>query len=224
MFTGIAEEIGTIKSIQRGVSSSVLEISAQKALEDTKIGDSICTNGVCLSVTSMGEHSFTADVMHETLNRSNLKFLKVGSRVNLERALKVNDRLGGHIVSGHVDKVAKIISTKKDDNAVWFEFESGRDILKYIVEKGSVAIDGLSLTVAKVTQGSFFISAIPHTLAITTLGDKKTGDTVNVEVDLIGKYVENLIKFGEENIYTKPDGKTANKSNITRDFLTKYGF
>lgn len=217
MFTGLAEETGKIKKISKGTASSVLEIQAKKVLEGTALGDSICVSGVCLSVTSFTTNSFTADVMHETLNRSILKDLKAGSIVNLERALTLSTRLGGHIVSGHVDGVSEILSITKDDNATWFEFSAEKNILKYIIEKGSVAIDGLSLTVAKLSHHSFSISAIPHTLAVTTLGTKKLGDKVNVEVDLIGKYVENLLKFD----YSKQEPK---KSVITAEFLQKYGF
>ncbi len=211
MFTGIVEEIGTIHGIVKGRSSAVLDISASLVLEDIKIGDSIAVNGVCLTVVEFDKNGFKADVMHETLNRSSLSVLKSGSKVNLERAMIANGRFGGHIVAGHVDGVGTIKNIQRDDNAVWYTIKADKSILKYIVEKGSIAIDGISLTVASVTETEFSISAIPHTVAVTVLNDKKIGDIVNLENDIIGKYVEKLFP-------------TKKESNITRDFLTKYGY
>ena len=173
MFTGIIEEMGTVKSIKKSANSAILTIGATKVLEETKIGDSIAVNGICLTVTEIESQFFKADVMHETLRRSSLNNLKTGSRVNLERAMAANGRFGGHIVSGHVDGVGTIAKIEKDDNAIWYTIKTASTILKYIVEKGSITIDGISLTVAKVSNENFAISAIPHTVQVTILKDKK---------------------------------------------------
>ncbi|MBR3752001.1 MAG: riboflavin synthase [Ruminiclostridium sp.] len=215
MFTGIVEEMGTIRSIRKGTHSAVLDIQAKVVLEDIHVGDSIAVNGVCLTATSFTPTTFTADVMHETLNRSSLAALRPGSRVNLERAMAANGRFGGHIVSGHVDGLGTVLSTQKDDNAIWYTIGASPEVLRYVVEKGSITIDGISLTVAKVDDQSFAISAIPHTVAVTVLQDRKPGDKVNLETDIIGKYVEKLLQ---------PKEIPKQTSGITRDFLTKYGF
>lgn len=215
MFTGIVEEMGTIRSIRKGAHSAVLEIQAKVVLEDIHLGDSIAVNGVCLTATSFTPSTFTADVMHETLNRSSLASLRPGSRVNLERAMAANGRFGGHIVSGHVDGLGTVLSTQKDDNAIWYTIGAPPEVLRYVVEKGSITIDGISLTVARVDGQSFAISAIPHTVAVTVLQDRKPGDKVNLETDIIGKYVEKLLQ---------PKEIPKQTSGITRDFLTKYGF
>ncbi len=217
MFTGIVEEMGIIKSIRKGASSAVLEIQAQVVLEDVHIGDSIAVNGVCLTATSFTPTTFTADVMHETLNRSSLAHLRPGSRVNLERAMAANGRFGGHIVAGHVDGVGTVLQTRKDDNAIWYTIGAPPEVLRYVVEKGSITIDGISLTVAKVTDSDFSISAIPHTVAVTVLQDRAPGATVNLETDIIGKYVEKLLTP-----QAQPTQRPA--SNITRDFLSRYGY
>ena len=193
MFTGIIEEMGTIENIAKGAHSAVLTINARKILEDVHIGDSIAVNGVCLTVTSFDHERFTADVMHETLNRSALAQCKRKSPVNLERAMQLGGRFGGHIVSGHIDATGKILGIREDDNAVWYRIGADYKILKYIVEKGSVALDGISLTVAEVRSDSFSVSVIPHTRANTTLTHKKIGDIINIETDCIGKYIEKLI-------------------------------
>lgn len=219
MFTGIVEEVGILKSIRRGASSAVLEIAARTVLEDIHLGDSIAVNGVCLTATSFTGSSFTADVMHETLDRSSLAALRPGSRVNLERAMAANGRFGGHIVAGHVDGVGTVLETKRDDNAVWYTISAGPEVLRYVVEKGSITIDGISLTVARVGPESFAISAIPHTVAVTVLKDRKAGDKVNLETDIIGKYVEKLLTTGP--VQTAEPKQT---SGITKDFLTRYGF
>ena len=219
MFTGIVEEVGVIKSIRRGSSSAVLEIAAKTVLEDIHLGDSIAVNGVCLTATSFTGGSFTADVMHETLDRSSLAALRPGSRVNLERAMAANGRFGGHIVAGHVDGVGTVVKTERDDNAVWYTIAAGPEVLRYVVEKGSVTIDGISLTVARVDADSFAISAIPHTVAVTVLRDRKPGDKVNLETDIIGKYVEKLLTSGPVQTDQTPKG-----GGITKEFLTRYGF
>lgn len=193
MFTGIVEEMGTIRQITRGSKSSSLTISATRIMKDLKIGDSIATNGVCLTVNSYGTYSFSADIMSESLSRSNLGQLSVGSKVNLERALQVNERLGGHIVTGHVDGTGKITNISKDDNATWFTIEADKNVLRYIVEKGSITIDGISLTIAKMSKINFSVSIIPHTLSNTVLKDMRVGDRVNLENDILGKYVEKML-------------------------------
>lgn len=213
MFTGIVEEIGIISGIKQGKNSEILTIKAKKVLEDTKIGDSIAVNGICLTVTALSSDSFTADVMHETINRSSLSKLKYGSKVNLERAMPVNGRFGGHIVSGHVDGTGTIINIKPDDNAIWYKIQVNQQILKYIVEKGSITIDGISLTVAKVSETDFSISAIPHTVEQTILKEKRQGDIVNLETDILAKYIEKLLN------------PTQNEqSKITKEFLLEHGF
>jgi len=215
VFTGIVEEIGTVNGIRRGRHSAVLDIRAQTVLTDLKIGDSIAVNGVCLTVTAFDQTGFQADVMHETLNRSALRKLCSGSHVNLERAMPANGRFGGHIVAGHVDGVGTVAEVKRDDTAVWYTIEASPEILHYIVEKGSVAIDGISLTVARVASGSFSISAIPHTVRMTVLAERREGDLVNLENDVIGKYVERLFQPAKEPARTRP---------ITKEFLAEYGF
>lgn len=224
MFTGIVEEMGIVKSIARGSKSAVLTVEAGKVLERTQIGDSIAVNGVCLTVTTMTNREFTADVMAETLRRSSLGSLGRGSRVNLERAMAANGRFGGHIVSGHIDGTGTIAAMKQEDNAVWVTIDASDVLLKYIVEKGSIAIDGISLTVATVTEGSFSVSLIPHTGAQTTLLSKKPGDIVNLENDIVGKYVERLMHF--EGRYGQEDGRDSpeKSSGITLDFLAENGF
>ncbi len=217
MFTGIIEEVGVIRSIRMGANSAVITIQADKVMEDIHIGDSISMNGVCLTVTSFDEHSYSVDIMHESLKRTNLGLMKSGSRVNLERAMPAYGRFGGHIVAGHVDGTGRITSMKKDDNAVWIHIDTEPSVLKYIVEKGSIAIDGISLTVAAVDDRSFSVSVIPHTGANTTLLDKRPGETVNLETDMIGKYVEKLLAFREEEEDSSP-------SRITMEFLAKNGF
>ncbi len=214
MFTGLIEEKGTIESLTKKGNSAQIKIKADEVLKTAKIGDSISTNGVCLTVTEKTSKTFTVDVMPETMNRSNLRNLKYGSTVNLERALKVGDTLDGHMVSGHVDGVGIVSDYRKDDNAVWMSIKAGKNVLKYVVEKGSIAIDGTSLTVAYVDDRSFKVSIIPHTGESTTLLDKKVGDEVNLECDMVGKYIEKLISFKEEN---KDQG-------INTEFLKNNGF
>jgi riboflavin synthase len=212
VFTGIIEEVGKIQSIQRGASSAVLSVQASDIMQDIHLGDSIAVNGVCLTVTYFSSNSFTADVMHETLNRSSLGNLQIGSFVNLERAMSTNARFGGHIVSGHIDGIGTVSVIRKDDNAVWYTIKSPLPILRYIIEKGSIAIDGISLTVAKVYKDSFSVSVIPYTVSLTTLSNRRIGDVVNLENDCISKYVERLM------------GKEPQSSKITSEFLMKHGF
>ena len=212
MFTGIIEEIGRIKSIKKGARSASLEIEANTVLDGTQLGDSISTNGVCLTVTSMKGNCFTADVMSETLLRTNLGQLKSGDGVNLERALCLNSRLGGHMVSGHIDGIGHLVSKKQDEIAIWLTFACDASILRYIITKGSICIDGVSLTVVDVTDVGFSVSVIPHTQSETTLCSKRIGDIVNLENDVIAKYVEKLL------------GKTNKTGGLSLEFLAENGF
>lgn len=216
MFTGIVEEMGTIAGIQKGTKSAVLTIQAQKVFSDIHIGDSIALNGVCLTVTSFSGNTYTADVMNETLRRSSLGSLTIGSKVNLERAMAANGRFGGHIVSGHIDGTGTITKVEKDDNAIWYTIAAEESLMKYIVEKGSIAIDGISLTVAKRSDMDFAISMIPHTAKETVLSQKKPGDIVNLENDIVGKYIEQLMH------YEKKEEKK--ESRLTKEFLLQAGF
>ena len=214
MFTGIIEEVGQLADIKRGSQSAVLHIRCQKVLEGTKVGDSIAVNGVCLTVTSMDGQGYTADVMAETLNRSSLGNLVRGSRVNLERAMPTDGRFGGHIVAGHIDGTGTITDIFRDETAVWYRISAEPGVLRYIVEKGSITIDGISLTVAQVTGQDFSVSIIPHTQTNTALADRKAGDIVNLETDIIGKYVEKLLTPEE----------SGKKSGLTAEFLAEHGF
>ncbi len=211
MFTGIIEEIGTLKAIQKGPSSARLHIKAQKVLDDLKLGDSLATDGVCLTITNIYQDSLKVDVMHETLNKSTLGDLKAGDRLNLERAMRLSDRIGGHILSGHIDGVGKIERFEKDDIATWVYIQTSKHLLKYMVDKGSIAIDGISLTIGTVTEKGFNVSIIPHTQAQTTLLDKAVGTHVNLEVDLLAKYVEKLVHREKD-------------TPLDEAFLKKHGF
>ncbi len=237
MFTGIIEEIGEIKSIKKGAKSATLTIQGSVVTKDSNIGDSIAVNGVCLTATTISGDTFTADVMAETMRRSSLGELSTGSKVNLERAMAANGRFGGHIVSGHIDGCGTIRSFAREDNAVWVTIDAPSAILKYIIEKGSIAIDGISLTVAYVDEACFKVSIIPHTAGETTLLMKKPGDTVNLENDVIGKYVEKLLGLSSGSPATVAGASEtslshtrnarhgqAGKSNIDADFLMKNGF
>lgn len=214
MFTGIVEEIGIIRKIQKKGNSAVLQIACSKVLEGTREGDSIAVNGICLTVTQIDTYSFGADVMTETMRRSSLTEVGAGDKVNLERAMAADGRFGGHIVSGHIDGTGRIAAIQREENAVWYTIETKPELLWYIVEKGSITIDGISLTVAEVKESSFQVSVIPHTRQITTLSEKRVGDTVNLECDMIGKYIERFVS-----------GKCRAKTeSITEEFLSKYGF
>ncbi|KGM94253.1 riboflavin synthase subunit alpha [Clostridium novyi A str. 4552] len=215
MFTGIVEEIGIINSIFQSRENARIKIDANKVLEDVNLGDSICTNGVCLTVTEYDSKGFTVDVMGETLRRSNLGELKKGDKVNLERALALGGRFGGHIVSGHIDGVGVIKEFSNEGNAIWISIEASNDILKSIVFKGSITIDGVSLTVAYVDDDIFKVCIIPHTQSETILTSKKTGDKVNLECDVIAKYIEKLLMVQE---------KEEKKKTINIDFLKENGF
>ena len=215
MFTGLIEEMGTLRGVRRGAHSSVLSVGAKEILDDLKVGDSVAVNGVCLTATTVDAGGFTADVMHETLRRSSLAALTPGSPVNLERAMAAGGRFGGHIVSGHIDGTGTVTTRRRDDNAVWYTVAAPPPLLRYIVEKGSIAIDGISLTVAEVTERDFSVSVIPHTAAVTILGGKGPGDVVNLETDVIGKYVEKLLRPGDE---------SGREGGLTLEFLARNGF
>ena len=215
MFTGIVEEVGKVASIRKGAHSCVLTVAASKVLEDVHLGDSIATNGVCLTVTDFTCSGFSADVMHETLNRSSLAGLMVGSRVNLERAMAADGRFGGHIVAGHVDGTGCILRIEKDDNAVWFTIHAEPNLLRYVVEKGSITVDGISLTVAEVSSDAFSVSTIPHTVSCTNLCQRHKNDVVNLETDILGKYVEKLFQ---------PIPQEHRQSSVTKEMLIRYGF
>ncbi len=215
MFTGIIEELGAVKRIDASGKGGSIEILARKVLENTKLGDSIAVNGVCLTVTSLTSNSFTADIMAETFRRSNLGRLRVKDEVNLERAMAADGRFGGHIVSGHIDGTGRIVENLREGNAVWVTIKADKEILNLIVEKGSICIDGISLTVAYVDSECFKVSIIPHTGEATTLLKKRTGEIVNLENDVVGKYVRKLMGIG--------DTEKQKSSGITMEFLEEYG-
>lgn len=216
MFTGIIEETGKVKGIRMQGDSFQLQIACKKVLEQTMPGDSIAVNGVCLTVTQLFADGYEADVMPETMHRTCFKELRTGSPVNLERAMSAQGRFGGHIVSGHIDGTGEIIKIETDENAVWYTIEAEQSLLRYIVEKGSIAMDGISLTVARLTEKGFCVSVIPHTRANTSLAQKKIGSLVNLECDIIGKYVERLMMGKRE--------ERPRESKITEAFLIENGF
>ena len=215
MFTGIVEEVGKVVGMNRGTKSVKLTVAASLIFSDLGIGDSVSTNGVCLTVTHISGNTFTADVAHESLNRSTLGALKLQSSVNLERAMSACGRFGGHIVSGHIDGSGVIQAVKADDIAIWYTIATSSRIMAYIVEKGSITIDGISLTVATVTDKTFSVSVIPHTASQTTLRDRKVGDTVNLENDIVGKYIEKLMC---------PPQETASTTKLSMEKIAQYGF
>lgn len=214
MFTGLIEEIGKVVDIFERNKIWSITFECEKVLEDVDVGDSIAVNGVCLTVEEYDENLFKANVMAETMRKSNLKYLKKGSSVNLERALKIGDRFGGHIVSGHIDGIGIIEEYEDEGDAIWVSISTSKDILKYIVYKGSVAVDGVSLTVSYVDEKIFKVSIIPHTNENTTLIKRNIKDVVNIECDLIGKYVEKLLLHE----------KAKKESSIDMNFLIQNGF
>ncbi len=216
MFTGIIEEIGTVRAIKNGAKSKRITIGANIVMSDLKAGDSVAVNGLCLTATDIFPDGFSADVMHESLDRSSLAALRPGCHVNLERAMPAYGRFGGHIVSGHIDGTGVISKIEKDDNAVWFTVGTDERILHYIVEKGSIAIDGISLTVARVGNSGFSVSIIPHTLARTVLAERAAGDAVNLENDIVGKYIEKFMR--------QSDVPAEGKGSIDKAFLARHGY
>ena len=217
MFTGLVAELGTVTELKLLKQSYNITVKAQKVLENLKIGDSIAVNGACLTVVKISGSAFTADIMPETVKLTNLRNLKSGDKVNLERTLKLSDGLDGHIVSGHVEGIGVIMSKKAQGIAEIVTVKTPPQLLKYIIKKGSIAIDGISLTVTEVTGSSFSVSLIPHTAKETTLGFKKPGDEVNLETDIIGKYVEHLLNF-------KTSAGAENKNTLTKSLLFENGF
>lgn len=215
MFTGIIEEVGTIEQMKQSGEAIVITIGAKKILEDVRLGDSIAVNGVCLTVTSFTKRSFTVDVMPETVRATSLRTLTRGAKVNLERAMAANGRFGGHFVSGHVDGIGEIIRKEPVANAVYYDIKVPKELRKYMILKGSVAVDGTSLTIFGLTDDTFTISLIPHTRAETILGDKQVGDIVNIECDVIGKYVEQFLARKQE---------PEQRSRITLEFLKEHGY
>ncbi|MGM0921714.1 MAG: riboflavin synthase [Bacillota bacterium] len=213
MFTGIIEEIGTITNMQGTDAAIEMTIHAEKITEDVNLGDSISVNGVCLTVTAFTSKSFTVDVMPETVKATSLNSLKPGSSVNLERAMSANGRFGGHFVTGHVDGTGTIIRKKPSANAVYYEIKVSKEMTSSLVMKGSIAIDGISLTIFGLEDEKVTVSIIPHTLSETVLGGKKTGDTVNIECDMLGKYVQKFV------MQSNPAS-----SSLTTDFLKENGF
>ena len=226
MFTGIVEEVGIVRQVITGSRSGEIAIQARKVLAGTKIGDSIAVNGVCLTVTGLSSDGFTADVMPETLRRSNLGSLRKGSPVDLERAMAADGRFGGHIVSGHIDGTGRISQMKRDENAVVVTIAAARELLALVVEKGSIAIDGISLTVASVNDTEFSVSIIPHTADETVLLRKTAGDTVNLETDIVGKYVQKLLRSGNAGTGTAEvaGSEDASGDGVTMDLLARNGF
>ncbi|OHB27364.1 MAG: riboflavin synthase subunit alpha [Desulfuromonadaceae bacterium GWC2_58_13] len=215
MFTGLIEDLGTVRELRKSADSVRLTVATGIPMSEIELGESIAVNGICLTVVAFGDGQFSADVSPETVSRSTLAFLVPGSRVNLERALRLGGRLGGHLVSGHVDGVGTVVSLTRDGNAYRFTFRLSAEVNRYVVEKGSIAIDGISLTVNRVTEDTFSVAIIPHTLAETTLKDRQVGATVNIETDIIGKYVERLMGRA-------PGGEP--RSPVDLEFLAKHGF
>lgn len=222
MFTGLIEETGAVRSVRQTGRSLHLTVGARVVLEGLKLGDSIAVNGVCLTVVAHDGSSFTADVMPETWDKTNLRHLTPGAPANLERTMAVGDRFGGHIVQGHVDGVGTIAGMERDEIAVWVTVTAPPEILRYLVPKGSVTIDGISLTVVDVHPDRFRVSLIPHTVAVTNMARRKVGDPVNLEVDVLAKYVERMLS-GRLSQSGGPTG-TERRSGITAEFLTEHGF
>ncbi|WP_447971688.1 riboflavin synthase [Nitrospira sp. M1] len=216
MFSGIVEEMGAVKSVQKGLHGTRLSILASTILEDIHIGESVSVSGACLTVTEFGEQDFAVDVSTETLNLTTLGSTSVGTPVNLERAMKLNERIGGHLVTGHVDGIGAIRRREQDGNAIQFTIEVPESIARYCVKKGSITVDGISLTINEVSDAAFAITIIPHTATVTTMGLRQVGDSVNLETDMIGKYVERLLQS---------TGKISTRSSpvIDRDYLQKRG-
>lgn len=211
MFTGIVEELGIVKNVQQSASSMQLVIRGKRILEDIKLGDSISVNGVCLTVIAFSPSEFTVDVMPETFHATTTKLLNSGSLVNLERAMAANGRFGGHFVSGHVDGVGTILKKRPTANAVYIDITIPEDVSNYCIPKGSITIDGTSLTIFEISKSVVTVSLIPHTNKETVLGQKKERELVNLECDMLGKYVHQYVTNKKE-------------STITRDFLTQNGF
>ena len=213
MFTGIIEEIGTITQVQTKSNEVTVKIGAKTILEDAKIGDSIAVSGPCLTVRELDKDAFVADISEETCRRTTLRSCKAGTQVNLERSLRLGDRLGGHLVLGHVDEIATITGLEREGTSSLMQITVSEKVKPYIAYKGSVAVDGVSLTIANVSGNTFEVALIPHTLQVTTLGEKQTGDIVNIEVDVMARYIETLMQ-----------NKHPPSHTIDLEFLQKHGF
>lgn len=215
MFTGIIEEVGTIRDVRQSGEAMEMVVESKRIVTDAQLGDSIAVNGVCLTVTKFTEESFSVDIMPETVRATSLRGLTKGDKVNLERAMSAKGRFGGHIVSGHVDGIGTILSKKREHNAVYYRIGVKQHLRKYMIEKGSVAVDGTSLTIFAVDKESFTISIIPHTLDETIIGLKGVGNIVNIECDMVGKYIEQFIvqRFS-----------TDTTSSLTESFLAEHGY
>ena len=230
MFTGLIAELGTVERMAEGSTTCQLTVRARKILPGVKIGDSIAVNGVCLTVVHLRGDTFTADVMPETVRRTTLHQLQPGDKVNLEKALRPSDGLDGHIVQGHVEGVGTIQQIVPEGNALVYRIQTPRELLRYIVEKGSIAVDGISLTVTEADGMGFGVSLIPHTAKMTTLGYKSVGDTVNLETDILARYVEKMLGFhkGEKGVNERQTVSAGEKSDsdteLTEEFLLKHGF
>ncbi|MBA9026542.1 MULTISPECIES: riboflavin synthase [Bacillaceae] len=212
MFTGIIEDVGTVQSLKRGIQSMAITIESPKIVEDVQLGDSISVNGVCLTVTEFTNHLFTVDVMPETVKASTIKLLKPGAKVNLERAMSAQGRFGGHFVSGHIDGTGTIMKKEQKENAVYYTIKLAEGLAQYCIPKGSIAIDGTSLTIFRIEKNEITISLIPLTYKDTILGQKNVGEAVNIENDMIGKYIVQQIK------------NTGQTTGLTASFLLENGF
>jgi len=219
MFTGIVEEMGTVRAVRRSGRSLALTVAARTVLEDLKVGDSVAFNGVCLTVVSLGTGVITADVMPETFDRTSLRHLAPGALVNLERSMLAGGRFGGHIVQGHVDGVGGVAAVQADENARRLTITAPSAVMRYVVPKGSIAVDGVSLTVVGTEADRFSVSLIPHTAAVTTLGSKQVGDLVNLEADILGKYLEHLLAAR-----LAGDEPQAAGGGLSREFLARHGY
>lgn len=220
MFTGIIESFGKIERIESSGEGKVLTISCDLDLSETKIGDSIAVNGACLTAVSLDKHQFKVDMAPETVERTTFKNMTAGSRVNIERALRLSDRIDGHLVSGHIDGTGTVASIQKHSNAVIITVQVNPELAADMIEKGSVAIEGISLTINRCSQEDFQVSIIPHTAQITTIGLKKVGDRVNIETDMIGKYVKKIIMGG----VSKNDAGSSDRTGVSLELLAKNGF
>ena len=213
MFTGLIEELGTVTGIEKkGTEGAKIRIQANRVMEGLCLGDSVSVNGVCLTVSVLGKETFTADAMPETLRKTTLERLKIGEKANLERAMSAGGRFGGHFVTGHIDGVGRVVKRHREGNSLVFKVAAPAEVLRFTVEKGSIAIDGISLTVALIDKDSLSVSIIPHTAAETTLNQRKVGDLVNLEGDYIGKYIDKLLR------------ERAPDKGIRRDLLKENGF
>jgi riboflavin synthase len=208
MFTGIIETTGIVQSLRRHNGGITMTAEADRIAKETEIGASIAVNGACLTIVSHDAHTFTVDMVPETVQRTTFGRLQIGARVNLEQTLRLSDRIDGHLVQGHVDGVGQVVSRESRGNSIWYTLKIPENLTPYVIEKGSIAFDGISLTIARLTDNLCAVSIIPHTASLTTFGDKKTGDEINVEVDMIGRYVESLLQAGRLPSHDEATGRS----------------